>query len=168
MKIKYKLTAWADDWEREEGMPSDSWERKKLEKLIAEAKEMYHRQGYVAVEIVTVETGELVYFIGKSLEEGHEGETEEDDNTEIFKKRELLPVIYTDKETKKPLTLKELRELSNYPEWDFDRVTTDKEDCCGCKRGKGVYYLFPETHEAVLDGGKRYFVCDKCGNYGHL
>lgn len=38
---------------------------------------------------------------------------------------------------------------------------------CNCN-GNGVFDLLPLDDEAVVEGGKRYMVCRKCGYYSHL
>jgi hypothetical protein len=38
---------------------------------------------------------------------------------------------------------------------------------CDC-RGNGEFILLPVDHPDVLEGGKRYMQCRKCGGWSHL
>lgn len=73
-------------------------------------------------------------------------------------------------ENKKELkTIKQFTEAagtpysSSYP-YEMDRVTGDMCDC----NGEGVFDLLPLDDPAVIEGGKRYMECRKCGRYSHL
>lgn len=39
---------------------------------------------------------------------------------------------------------------------------------CDCGENKGEFDLLPVDDPSVVDGGKRYMKCRKCGAYSHL
>ena len=49
-------------------------------------------------------------------------------------------------------------------DYDLSRINGNLCDC----NGNGQFILLPSTHEAVLEGGKLYMVCRRCGDSSHL
>lgn len=80
--------------------------------------------------------------------------------------------IIFDEKGKELKTSKELGEAfyANYPQrckkhpYELERI---EGDLCYCD-GDGVFDLLPLTDEAVIEGGKRYMICRKCGLSSHL
>jgi hypothetical protein len=69
---------------------------------------------------------------------------------------------------KRPLShmkLDILWEKQGYNEgYDISRI---QGQMCDCKNG-GHFELLPSNHPAVIEGGKLYMVCRKCGCSSHL
>lgn len=53
--------------------------------------------------------------------------------------------------------------LKRYP-YDLERL---EGELCDCK-GEGVFDLLPASDMGVIEGGKRYMQCRKCGRFSHL
>lgn len=52
----------------------------------------------------------------------------------------------------------------NEEDYDMRRIAGNICDC----NGNGILDLLPLDDEAVVEGGKRYMKCRKCGCYSHL
>lgn len=66
-------------------------------------------------------------------------------------------------------TVEQLNKAAGLP-WDKDypyEISRITGVMCGC-RGDGAFDLLPLDHEAVIEGGKRYMKCRKCGEFSHL
>lgn len=53
--------------------------------------------------------------------------------------------------------------VKRYP-YELERITGSMCDC----NGEGIFDLLPIFDESVVEGGKRYMICRKCGMYSHL
>lgn len=60
-----------------------------------------------------------------------------------------------------------LAEWVGYGEKEYDMSRIEGEHC-NCGAGRGEFELLPKNHEAVVEGGKDYMVCRKCGYTSHL
>ena len=79
--------------------------------------------------------------------------------------------VYNNINDTTPLTLKQLKveagfkdRNGNLYEYDGSRITGNMCDC----RGNGEFVLLPKDDPAVIEGGKRYMECRKCGMFSHL
>lgn len=66
-----------------------------------------------------------------------------------------------------PLTSEQIAQEagSNFKPSDIPARITGR--LCDCQDG-GEFTLIPADHPDVIEGGKRYMKCRKCGAYGHL
>lgn len=55
------------------------------------------------------------------------------------------------------------KKVKRHP-YELERI---QGSMCSCS-GDGVFDLLPLDDEAVIEGGKRYMQCRKCGRFSHL
>lgn len=76
--------------------------------------------------------------------------------------------IFLNETAPKPLTQeglnKKWQDIGYFDDYDSSRIEGDMCDC----EGNGEFVLLPDDDEAVIEGGKPYMVCRKCGLYSHL
>lgn len=81
-----------------------------------------------------------------------------------------MNLIYTPAPEKKLINRKDLKKYAwdhnIWPDKNYDLSRIDGNHC-SCE-GNGKFILLPDTHEAVIEGGKAYMECEVCGEFSHL
>lgn len=74
--------------------------------------------------------------------------------------------VYYTKRSTKPLTQYQLLKESVF---FLDERGMSRLEGSHCKcNGNGEFVLLPKENKAVIEGGKRYMKCRKCGCWSHL
>ena len=72
--------------------------------------------------------------------------------------------VYRSIRSKRVMSLGELkREAGDW--FELDRITGKH---CDCEEGTGEFILLPANEPVVVEGGKSYMTCRKCGGMSHL